>query len=139
VVEAGLGYFINPLVNVVLGVLVLHERLNRAQRIAVALASAGVAVLTVAHGRPPWIALALAVTVGLWETGLMAPLAAGYLVVLGQRGTGAFGASHPGTSALLALGRAEMMATLSPGETPRARSPIAARQESRVASGRCRP
>jgi chloramphenicol-sensitive protein RarD len=121
VVEASLGYFINPLVNVVLGVLVLHERLNRAQRIAVALAAAGVAVLTLAHGRLPWIALALAISFGLyglarktvgadavvgllWETALMTPLAAAYLVVLGQRGTGAFGPSHPGTSALLALG-----------------------------------
>jgi chloramphenicol-sensitive protein RarD len=121
VVEASLGYFVNPLVNVVLGVLVLRERLNRAQRIAVALAAAGVALLTLAHGRLPWIALALAISFGLyglarktvgadavvgllWETALMTPLAAAYLVVLGQRGTGAFGPSHPGTSALLALG-----------------------------------
>jgi len=123
VVEASLGYFVNPLVNVVLGVLVLHERLNRAQRIAVALAAAGVALLTAAHGRLPWIAVALAVSFGLyglarktvgadavvgllWETALMTPLAAGYLAVLGQRGAGAFGASHPATSALLALGGA---------------------------------
>jgi chloramphenicol-sensitive protein RarD len=64
VVEASLGYFINPLVNVLLGVVVLHERLNRAQRIAVALATAGVLWLTVLAGHPPWISLALAFSFG---------------------------------------------------------------------------
>jgi chloramphenicol-sensitive protein RarD len=120
VVDASLGYFINPLVNVVLGVVVLRERLSRAQVIAVALAASGVAVLTIAHGRLPWIALALALSFGLyglarktvsadavtgllWETALLTPLAAGYLAFLGRQGTGAFGAS-PATSALLALG-----------------------------------
>ena len=53
VVEASLGYFVNPLVNVLLGVLVLRERLGRAQRIAVALAAAGVAVAHARHGRFP--------------------------------------------------------------------------------------
>ena len=123
VVEASLGYFINPLVNVLLGVLVLGERLSRAQRVAVALAAAGVAILTLGHGRLPWIALALAVSFGLyglarktvgadavvgllWETGLMAPLAVAWLVSLEARGTGAFGAAQPGVSALLALGGA---------------------------------
>jgi len=121
VVDASLGYFVNPLVNVVLGVLVLRERLDRAQGIAVALAAVGVAVLTIAHGRLPWIALALAVSFGLyglarktvsadavigllWETALMTPVAVGYLVLLARQGTGAFGASAPATSALLALG-----------------------------------
>jgi chloramphenicol-sensitive protein RarD len=120
VVEASLGYFVNPLVNVLLGVLVLRERLDRARRIAVALAVAGVTVLTLWHGRLPWIALALAVSFGLyglarktvsadavvgllWETGLLTPLAASYLVTLGVRGCGAFGPSAPGTSALLVL------------------------------------
>lgn len=60
VVEASLGYFINPLVNVLIGVLLLHERLNRAQWAAVALAAIGVAWLTVQHGGLPWIALTLA-------------------------------------------------------------------------------
>ena len=69
VVEASLGYFINPIVNVLLGVLVLHERLNRVQWTAVALAAVGVLWLTVLAGRPPWIALVLAITFGLY--GLM--------------------------------------------------------------------
>jgi chloramphenicol-sensitive protein RarD len=60
VVEASLGYFINPLVNVVLGVLVLRERLVPAQWTAVALAAAGVLWLAFLHGEPPWISLALA-------------------------------------------------------------------------------
>jgi len=60
VVEASLGYFINPLVNVLLGVIVLRERLNPAQWTAVAIAAAGVLWLAFLHGEPPWIALALA-------------------------------------------------------------------------------
>ena len=60
VVDASLGYFINPLVNVLIGVLVLHERLNRAQWVAVCIAALGVLWLALLHGDPPWIALALA-------------------------------------------------------------------------------
>ena len=60
VIEASLGYFINPLLSVLLGVVVLGERLNRAQRVAVALAAAGVAWLTWQVGQLPWIALVLA-------------------------------------------------------------------------------
>ena len=66
VVETSLGYFINPLVNVVLGVLVLHERLRRLQWIAVGCAAAGVAWLTWSAGSPPWIALGLAASFGLY-------------------------------------------------------------------------
>ena len=66
VVETSLGYFINPLVNVVLGVLVLHERLRRLQWIAVGCAAAGVAWLTFSAGSPPWIALGLAASFGLY-------------------------------------------------------------------------
>lgn len=66
VVETSLGYFINPLVNVVLGVLVLHERLRRLQWIAVGCAAAGVAWLMVSAGSPPWIALGLAASFGLY-------------------------------------------------------------------------
>jgi chloramphenicol-sensitive protein RarD len=120
IVEASLGYFVNPLVNVLLGVLVLRERLDRARWLAVALAVVGVTILTLWHGRLPWIALALAVSFGLyglarktvsadavvgllWETALLTPAAAAYLFALGMAGSGAFGPSEPGASALLAL------------------------------------
>ncbi len=66
IVETSLGYFINPLVNVLLGVVVLKERLNRWQWLAVAVATAGVAWLTVQAGAPPWIALALAFSFGFY-------------------------------------------------------------------------
>lgn len=108
VVETSLGYFINPLVNVLLGVVVLSERLNRAQWISVGLAAAGVLYLTVTAGRPPWIALTLAVSFGTYglirktaqvdalpglaiETALLAPVAAGYLVWCAMKGSGAMG------------------------------------------------
>lgn len=66
VVETALGYFINPLLNVVLGVVVLHERLNRVQWLAVAIAAAGVLWLTFNYGSFPWIALALAASFGAY-------------------------------------------------------------------------
>ena len=65
VVEVSLGYFINPLVNVLLGILILSERLNRVQWVAVALAAGGVAYLTAQTGSLPWIALTLAMSFGL--------------------------------------------------------------------------
>ena len=72
VVEASLGYFINPLVSVVLGVVVFRERLRRLQWVAVGIAVLAVVVLTVDYGRPPWIALTLATSFGLY--GLMKKL-----------------------------------------------------------------
>ena len=66
VVEASLGYFVNPLVSVVLGVVVKRERLRRAQWLAVAIAAVGVAVLTVHVGRLPWVSLVLAGSFGLY-------------------------------------------------------------------------
>ncbi len=92
VMEASLGYFINPLVNVALGVLVLREHLRPMQRGALAVAAIGVAWLTWTAGVPPWIALALALSFGFYgllrktaplgaveglalETALLAPLA----------------------------------------------------------------
>ena len=66
VVETSLGYFINPLVTVALGVVVLRERLRRLQWIAVACAAAGVAWLTWSAGSPPWIALGLAGSFALY-------------------------------------------------------------------------
>jgi chloramphenicol-sensitive protein RarD len=66
VVESSLGYFINPLVYVILGVFFLHEHLRKDQWIAVGLAAIGVIYLTVLYGRLPWIALSLAVTFGVY-------------------------------------------------------------------------
>ncbi|ABY33455.1 MAG TPA: EamA family transporter RarD [Chloroflexus aurantiacus] len=66
VVEASLGYFINPLVSIALGVLVLRERLRPAQWLAIGIAAAGVAWLTYSAGALPWIALALALSFGLY-------------------------------------------------------------------------
>ncbi len=117
-VEASLGYFINPLLNVVLGVVILHERLNRAQWLAVGLAAIGVLYLTVATAHPPWIALALAASFGTYglirkvvkvesvpglatETLLLAPLAVAFLAWCEVRGTGALGHSSAGINALL--------------------------------------
>ena len=103
VMEASLGYFINPLVNVLLGMLFLHEKLRPAQRWALAVAAAGVAWLTWTAGVPPWIALILALSFGLYgllrktaplgaleglalETALLAPLAVPALVWLSLHG-----------------------------------------------------
>ena len=66
VVESSLGYFINPLLNVVLGVVFLHERLSRVKWLAVAFAAAGVLWLTVQFGQPPWIAICLALSFALY-------------------------------------------------------------------------
>jgi chloramphenicol-sensitive protein RarD len=66
VLEASLGYYINPLINVLLGVAFLGERLRRMQRWAVALAALGVAVQTAQYGRVPWISLALALSFGIY-------------------------------------------------------------------------
>ncbi|UTH75980.1 EamA family transporter RarD [Chromobacterium sp. IIBBL 290-4] len=118
VVEASLGYFINPLVNVLLGRLFLGERLSRPQSLAVALAAAGVAWLTFSAGTLPWIALSLAATFGVYgllrkmaplpslpglalETFLMSPLALLALLWFGWQGEGAFGQLGWQTDALL--------------------------------------
>jgi chloramphenicol-sensitive protein RarD len=66
VIETSLGYFINPLVTVVLGVVVLHERLRPAQWAAIGLAAVAVVILTIDYGRPPWLALVLAFSFGTY-------------------------------------------------------------------------
>ncbi len=115
--EASLGYYINPLVNVFLGMLFLHERLNVWQIIAVALAAIGVLNLVLAHGALPWVALALAFSFGFYgllrkkarvdvmlgltvETILLTPFALAFLFLLGA--DGAFGRGNMGTDLLLA-------------------------------------
>jgi chloramphenicol-sensitive protein RarD len=107
VVETSLGYYITPLVNVLLGVVVLRERLGAVMWGAVALAGVGVTVLTVAYGAAPQIALGLAASFGTYglikktaplpsleglalETALLAPPALLYLVAAERAGTGAF-------------------------------------------------
>jgi chloramphenicol-sensitive protein RarD len=86
IVESSLGYFINPLVSVLFGVAFLHERLNRVQWTAVALAACGVTYLTVQTGALPWIAFALAFTFGGY--GLIRKIA----VIDSQRGLAVEGA-----------------------------------------------
>ncbi|HEX4902483.1 MAG TPA: EamA family transporter, partial [Acidimicrobiales bacterium] len=66
VVDAALGYYVNPLFTVALGVAVLHERLRPAQRVALGFGVASVLVLTVANGRVPWVALVLAASFGMY-------------------------------------------------------------------------
>ncbi|MER5730502.1 EamA family transporter RarD [Streptomyces sp. NPDC002138] len=123
VVEASLGYFINPLVTIAIGVFVLGERLRRAQWAAVAIGVAAVVVLAVGYGRPPWISLVLAfsfATYGLLkkkinlhgldslaaETALLFPPALGYLLWLAAQGQSTFtghGAGHAGLLAATGL------------------------------------
>ena len=103
--QASLGYYINPLVNVLLGMVFLKERLRRPQVIAVLLAAAGVLYLTVQYGQFPWIAISLALSFGLYglirkvapasslvgltvETLLLSLPAIGYLIYLDIQGTG---------------------------------------------------
>jgi len=107
IVETSLGYFINPLLSVLLGVVLLRERLRIGQWIPVGLATIGVIYLTVIYGKPPLIALSLAFTFGFYgfvkklsplgslygltlETGIVFPLAVIYLGFLGFTGSGAF-------------------------------------------------
>ena len=119
VVDASLGYFINPLVSVLLGSMLLHERLRPAQWTAVALAGAGVAWLTWQGGHLPWIGLALAISFGTYgllrktaalgaleglslETLILFPVAIGYLFMLTLDDRNAFAAASTSSRWLLA-------------------------------------
>lgn len=119
VVDASLGYFITPLVNVLLGYLLLKEKLRPLQWVAIALAAAGVAWLTWQNGQLPWIGLALAATFGTYgllrktavlgplegltlETLLLVPLALGYLALLSGQDQNAFHTASTATRWLLA-------------------------------------
>jgi chloramphenicol-sensitive protein RarD len=118
IVETSLGYFINPLLSVLLGVIFLHERLRPLQWIPIGLAAAGVLYLTFAYGALPWIALTLAFTFGLYglvkktaplgsfhgltlETGILFLPALGFLLYLQFTGSAAFLHSAPLTDLML--------------------------------------
>ena len=118
VLEASLGYFIGPLVNVLLGVVALKERLNPRQWVAVGFAATGVAWLTAAAGGLPWVSLVLAVSFGVYglvrkvvnvaavpglaiETVLLAPLALAWLAWLHHAGVGTFGHAPTHVSVML--------------------------------------
>ena len=119
VVESSLGYFINPLVTIAMGVLLLSERLRPVQWVAVGTGAAAVLVLAIGYGRPPWISLTLAfsfATYGLLkkkvamggleslaaETAVLFLPALGYLVWLSARGESTFGSEGLGHASLLA-------------------------------------
>ncbi len=123
-VDAALGYYINPLATVLLAVVVLGEKLRRAQWVALGIAAAAVVVITAGVGRFPWVAVVLAITFALYglaknrigrtvgaltgltvETATIAPLALVFFAWSGAQGTldfGALGGWH--TAALVALG-----------------------------------
>ena len=120
VVETSLGYFVNPIVTVLLGVLVLGERLRPAQWTALGAAFVAVVVLTVENGSPPWIALVLAFSFGGYgllkktagvgaieglavETAVLFPVAAAYVAFLGVSGASTFATEGAGHAGLLAV------------------------------------
>ena len=119
VVETSLGYFINPLVTVLMGVLLLGERLRPLQWLAIVIGGLACVVLTVDYGHPPWIALILAFSFGTYglakkqagaeaveslalETMLLTPLAAAYVGWLVVHGDSTFGTEGGGHALLLA-------------------------------------
>jgi len=120
VIEASLGYFVNPLVTVLLGVLLLRERMRLAQWVAIGIGGLAVGVITVDYGRVPWIALVLALTFATYglaknrvgrgtpalvsltgETLVLAPFAVAALVVLELAGEGTWTTAGPVHTALL--------------------------------------
>ncbi len=118
VVETSLGYFANPLVTVVMGVVLLGERLRRLQWTAIGIASLAILVLTLDYGRPPWIAMVLAFSFAMYgllkkqagvgaveslavETAVLLLPAVAFLAFLASRGEGTFASFGPGHAALL--------------------------------------
>lgn len=127
IVETSLGYFINPLLSVLLGMIFLGERLRTGQWFAIGLAAFGVIYLTWTYGSLPWIALSLAFTFGFYglvkkvsplgslygltlETGLMLLPALGYLIFVERTGSAAFG--HSGIVSVLLLVGAGVVTTI---------------------------
>ena len=121
VVEASLGYYINPLIIIGFGVIFLKEKMRGLQWAAVTIASIGVLILTLDYGRLPWIALALAVSWGSYglvkkqlglgaleglaiETFISSFFYLGYLIYIGNQGTGQFGQSWRLTLLLMSAG-----------------------------------
>jgi chloramphenicol-sensitive protein RarD len=120
IVEASLGYFVNPLINVLFGLAFLGERLRRVQWLSVAVAACGVLWLTWENGHPPWISLALAFSFAGYgllrktaqlgalegltlETVLLFPVAVLYLLFASSHGESGFGSASFGVKVLLAL------------------------------------
>jgi chloramphenicol-sensitive protein RarD len=144
VVDAALGYFINPLITVTLAVVVLRERLRRVQWVALGFGAAAVLVITVGYGKVPWIALTVAFSFGFYgliknrvgrsvaaapalaaETLVLTPLAAGYLLWLHASGDGTFGGEGGWHAlALIGTGVATALPLLLFGESAR-RLPLA--------------
>jgi chloramphenicol-sensitive protein RarD len=127
IVETSLGYFINPLLSVLLGVIFLRERLRLAQWIPVVIAAIGVLYLTFVYGRLPWIALSLAFSFGIYglvkkiaplgslygltlETAMVFPAALIYLLFVNSTGEGAF--LHDGLTIDLLLAGAGIVTTI---------------------------
>ncbi len=117
VVEASLGYYINPIIMIAIGIILLKERMRKLQWVSVSIAAFGVLVLTIDYGRLPWIALALALSWGTYgfikkqlglgaleglgiETAISAPFYLAYLAWIGSQGDGHF-TYHPGLTLLL--------------------------------------
>ena len=117
VVEASLGYYINPIIIIAIGVLLLKEKMRKLQWVSVSIAAFGVLVLTIDYGRLPWIALALALSWGTYgfikkqlglgaleglgiETAISAPFYLAYLAWIGSQGDGHF-TYQPGLTLLL--------------------------------------
>lgn len=121
VVEASLGYYINPVIIIAMGVILLHEKMRKLQWISIAIASTGVLVLTIDYGRLPWIAIALALSWGSYgfikkslglgaleglaiETMISSVPYLGYLIYLGAEGKGQFGNGFLITTLIISAG-----------------------------------
>jgi len=118
IIDASLGYFINPLVSILLGVVILKEKLTRKQSLAVVLAFIGVGYLTIQYGKIPWIALSLAFSFGIYailrktaqvesiigftaEAALLAPVVLSLMLIFQFNGTGVVGKVSPALHLLL--------------------------------------
>jgi chloramphenicol-sensitive protein RarD len=117
-IDTSLGYYINPLVSILLGMLVLKEKLSIYQYISFGLATIGVLIITISHGTFPWIAIVLALSFGVYglvkkvinvdsavgltlETLVVTPIAAFYIIVLFVNGSNSFLSASIGTDLLL--------------------------------------